>query len=469
MRRLTVIAVCCAATLAAPVARAGAASAAKALAELNAERAANGIPAGVSLMPRWSADCAAHDGYMSIHRALSSTEVVGSAGYSAGGAFAARSSALIHGSNWNHGNPYESAPIHLDQLLAPRLAQLGSADRAGYSCTTTFPGWTRADPAVPTTYSYPGDGGRIYANETAGERPFTPGELIGFPPRTLTGPYLVVLADAPGATPFNDSARLSDATLTGPSGAVAVRSADGATTVPDTSATLSAYTAPGGFIIPTTPLLPGATYRAHVLVTFAGVQSARDWSFVAQAVSPASSLLAVGQALSFRSRSPAPIRVSFSRSTGAAAPALTIAPGRSAHARLQPGTWQACAVQAAAQGFAGYERCLTIAVAGSAKLSLGRGAPNGRRLRFPLHFSSVLRGRTATLSVRMLLLSCVATKCRLKLGTTSIRKIVLGGPELGIGLPAIGEGVRVTFSTPAFQLGEIPFSAASAVRTFLRS
>jgi hypothetical protein len=469
MRRLSVIVACCAAILAAPVARAGAASAAKTLAELNAERAANGIPAGVSPMVRWSADCAAHDRYMSIHGALSSTEVVGAAGYSAGGAFAARSSALIRGSNWNRGDPYESAPIHLDQLLAPRLAQLGSADRAGYSCTTTFPGWTRAEPAVATVYTYPGNGGTIDANETAAERPFTPGELVGLRPRTLTGPYLIVLADAPGATPFNDPSRLSGATLTGPSGPVGVKTADGATPAPGTSATLSAYTAPGGFIIPTAPLVPGATYLAHALVTFAGIQSALDWSFVARAVNPASSLTAAGQVLSFRSRSPAPGRVSFTRSTGAGAPPLTISAGRSARARLAPGTWQACAVQTAVDGFASYERCLTIAVAGSAKLSLGPGAPSGRQLRFPLHFSSVLRGRAATLSVRMLLLSCVATKCKLKLGSTSTRKIVLGATELGIALPAIGGGVRVTVSTPTFQLGDVPFSAASATRTFLRS
>lgn len=469
MRRLPAIAACCAAILAAPVASAGAASAARALAVLNAERSGNGIPAGISLVRRWSADCTAHDRYMSIHGALSSNEVPGAAGYSAGGAFAARNSALIRGSDWGHGNPYESAPIHLDQLLAPRLAQLGSADRAGYSCTTTFPGWTRADAAAPTLYTYPGDGGTIYANETAVERPFTPGELIGVRPRALTGPYLIVLADAPAASPFNDAATLSGATLSGPAGPVPVKSADGATPVSSPSGTLAAYTSPGGFIIPTTPLTPGMTYRAHVLVTFAGVQSSRDWSFVAKAVDPTSSLIAAGEVLSFRSRSPAPIRVVFTRSSGAAARALTISSGRSAPARLSPGTWLACGTQAAAEGFSGYQRCLTIAVAARPFISLGRGTVSGPQLRLPLRFSSVLRGRTATVGAQTLMLSCVATRCRLKPAGTVTRRLVLGASRLRIALPPFGEGVRVTVSTPAFQLADVPWSAASASRKFLHS
>jgi hypothetical protein len=248
-----------------------------------------------------------------------------------------------------------------------------------------------------------------------------------------------------------------------------VKSADGTTPVGSPSATLAAYTSPGGFIIPTTPLTPGMTYRAHVLVTFAGVQSSHDWSFVARAVDPTSSLIAAGQVLSFRSRSPSPIRVVFTRSSGGVGPALTISSGRSASARLSPGTWEACGTQAAAEGFAGYQQCLTIAVAASPSISLGRGTVSGRQLRFPLRFSSVLHGRTATVAVQTQMLSCVATRCRLKPTGTVTRKLVLGASRLRIALPPLGEGVRVTVSTPAFQLADVPWSAASASRKFLHS
>ncbi len=123
---------------------AGAATAADAAATLNAERSANGIPAGITVDPQLSADCAAHDHYMAAGHGLTHQEVPGAAGYSTAGAYAASHSVLAEGTGWDNGNPYASAPLHLDQLLAPRLGVIGSADAAGFSCTTTFPGWTQA-------------------------------------------------------------------------------------------------------------------------------------------------------------------------------------------------------------------------------------------------------------------------------------------------------------------------------------
>ena len=81
------------------------------------------------------------------------------------------------------GDPYESAPLHLDQLLAPRLAVLGSADADGFSCTTTFPGWTRAAPASLTIYTYPGPGATIYASELAARAAVDPGPSSSASPR----------------------------------------------------------------------------------------------------------------------------------------------------------------------------------------------------------------------------------------------------------------------------------------------
>lgn len=286
MKRLLLIMSWAAIALATPVARA--ATADQTLAALNAQRAANGLPAGLTLNPTWSADCALHDHYMAIN-GLTHDEVKGNHGYTDGGAFAGRGAVISQGASWDHGNPYESAPIHLDQLLAPRLLSIGTADAEGYSCTTTFPGWSLTDPpglTRLTVYTYPGDGARIYPSETAVEDPWTPGDLVGIPHPARTGPYLYVLVDAPGQAPAFNPATLSGATLTGPSGPVAVKTVDGNTQIPGGGA-LAGYLSPGGFIIPVAPLTGGATYRAHVDVTFGGQTIAHDWTFTTSAVTPA--------------------------------------------------------------------------------------------------------------------------------------------------------------------------------------
>src|ERR1035437_7437420 len=376
MRSLLATIVCCATGLLALPAPAAAATARRAIAELNAQRAANGIPAGIGVKRSWSRDCAAHDRYMALNHVLSSAELRSAHGYTAGGAFAAANSVVIRGASWNAGDPYLSAPLHLDQLFAPRLLLAGSADVGGFSCTTTFPGWTRAAPSQATVYTYPGDGTTMQANETAREAPFTPGDLVGIRQPARTGPYLLVFADAPGASPLNDPAAparaphtaraaLGPPTLDGPTGPVAVRTVDGYTPLPGGSGIrLYRYTSPGGFIIPTAPLVPGARYHAQVEVTFAGQQLSHDWSFTATAVDPASRLSVSGTKLAFRSNSPASITLSFTSRGGSGAPPALLAPGDSLRVRLNPGIWQACGRQPATAGFGSFAKCVQIVISG---------------------------------------------------------------------------------------------------------
>jgi hypothetical protein len=371
MRRRAAILGCCTASLALTPADAGAARrasikeapASQAIAELNAQRAANGIPAAIVENLTWSADCAAHDHYMAITDTLINSETPGQIGYTTGGAFAAANSVLIGGASWSSGDPYDDAPLHLDQLLAPRLQAVGSADVDGYSCTTTFPGWTGPGPAAPTVYTYPGNGASAPAGEVASERPFTPGALVGITEGTRTGPYLIVLADAPGQSPFDNPATLSGATLTGPGGPVAIATVDGETPVPSPpNSTLDPLISPGGFIIPLVTLVPGATYQAHVLVSFAGAQTPYSWSFLATAVPPDSRLRFRARRLGFRSASPAPIHVTFTRRSGRHAPAITLRPGHRTHLSLAIGDWRVCGRQPAVQGFGAYRRCLALIV-----------------------------------------------------------------------------------------------------------
>jgi hypothetical protein len=444
----------------------------QAISVLNAQRTANGIPAGITENPTWSNDCLMHDEYMSLNGgALMHTETQGAPGYSAGGAFAGENSVLAQGAGWTVSNPYEHAPIHLDQLLAPRLDVVGSADDDGFSCTTTYPGWTRAAPDALSIYTYPGPGATIYASERAQEQPFTPGSLVGLSPRAHTGPNLLVFVDAPGQGATDNPAKLSDVVVTGPSGTVSAVTADGYTAIPRSdvagcpSATLSCFIAPGGFVVPVKPLRPGATYRVRMVVTFAGVSTPRRWSFSTAGLAPDSSLTLVGRRLRFSSRSSAGIVVKFSRANGAApAPQRTITPGHTYKLSLAPGSWLACGTQPAFRRYAGYQQCLTILVRGQPKLAFGAPRLHGLGIRFPISFSSVLHGRSATLTTTPLTAHCTTSgHCTTSAGVPSTRTVTLHGRVITLPLPAhAGEGYRLTLQTAAFELRETPWLAATA-------
>lgn len=441
-----------------------------AIAALSAQRAANGIPAGLAEDPALSSDCAAHDHYMAINHALTHTEIVSDPGYSTGGAYAGQNAVLTRGADWSSGNPYEFAPLHLDQLLAPRLAVLGSADAEGFSCTTTFPGWTRPDPAAVTVYTYPGPGATIYPSEVARELPWTPGDLVGIPQPKRTGPNILVLADAPGQSPKANPATLTGATLTGPAGPVEVKTVDGTTTVPSggPTSTLGKYISPGGFIIPVSPLVPGTTYRVHVVVGFAGAQTPHEWSFTTRGRNPQSLLRVGGTKLSFRSSSAQPIQVTFTRAGGARAPSRRILPSHSTRLRLNPGSWQACGIQAPAAGFAGYSTCIALTVTGRPSLRLGPPRISSSGLSFRVRFSPVLRRRSATLTLTPLSVVCHGRRCLSVAGHPSVRTVTLRSAPLRVGLPAVGHGIEVTLTTPAFQLRDAPWTAARAAFRYTR-
>jgi hypothetical protein len=468
MSRLAAIVGCAAALLAASAPATQAATAQQTIALLNAQRAGNGLPATIVEDPRLTSDCAAHDRYMALNHKLTHLEHTGDPGYTVGGTYAGKNAVLSRGANWDNGNPYESAPLHLDELLAPRLTSLGSADADGYSCTTTFPGWTGPDPVTTTVYTYPGDGSTIYPSEVAREQPWTPGELVGIPQPRRTGPYLLVFVDAPGQSPFNNPATLSDATLDGPTGPVAIATADGSTPVP-TGGTLGPYLYPGGFVIPHGPLAPATTYRAHVVVTFAGVQTPHDWSFTTSGGDPHSKLTASHGTLSFASRSPQPVHVTFTRSGGGRAPPLTIQPGATVRLSLSPGSWQACGHQPATAVYSGYGGCVTIIVTGVPKLRLSSGRVRGHRVQFSVSYSAVLRGRRATLTVTPLIVRCAGGTCAKIPGTPSTRRLVLGTRPISLPLPARGHGLELDLDTSAFQLRDAPWTAAHASVSFLRA
>ncbi len=240
-----------------PPAGADQVGATQAIAALNAQRAAHGLPGDLTEQPEWSAACAAHRDYVAANGDDAGDphdETPGRPGYTPAGQAAARSSVL--GGTWaaDGANPYEAAPIELMQLLAPGFAQTGYAP----GCMWTWPGYTRTEPESTALYSYPGPNAAIYAGEVAADSPFVPGDFVGLPEGTTTGPHLYVFAFGL----YSGDVTITAARLTGPRGDVPVATVDNSTV--GSPGDLGVLLPPGGIVIPRQPLQVGASYRAVV-------------------------------------------------------------------------------------------------------------------------------------------------------------------------------------------------------------
>jgi hypothetical protein len=336
--RLTVRArlalLCVGTALAAGVhAQVGWATPADMVAELNAKREANGIPAGITLRDDWTQACKQHTEYMSLNSGQTHNEEPGKPGYTPEGAWAGRNSVL--------GGPFEEAPFHLIQLLAPQLAEMGVYG----SCLTTWPGYTRPAPPIPVIYTYPGDGTRIYYKMRASEDP-APGQFLGLNPFDYTGPHIYVLPFGVG------TGRITAASLTGPAGPVKVGWVDSST--PNLG---GSYLSMGGIVIPAKPLRPKTTYRASVtFVSDKGESLKHDWSFQTFKRDP-DFWIRPQSTINVHSKSPAPVTLTVSR-----LPSGRVLARRKVHSN-QPwnpklgGRVRVCAVQPANDDYEGAQEC----------------------------------------------------------------------------------------------------------------
>lgn len=240
---------------------AGAASTARIIALLNAQRAANGIPAGIGEDAAWTAACKAHDAYEHANNAFGHSETEGKPGYSAAGNLIAQTSVLAEGIDWGPGDPYDNAPYHLFDLLNPRISVTGAADADGFGCVEIELGTLRTPPAKVVAYSYPGNRRRdVPVSETAREQPMTPAQTVGLG-TGATGPNLLVYFDGPWTN--GSRAQIAAASMSSPAGAVALRWID------NTTSDLLAPT--GAILVPVKPLRAGTTYRVRVRGTVTGV------------------------------------------------------------------------------------------------------------------------------------------------------------------------------------------------------
>lgn len=228
------------------------------LAWLNAQRAQWGLPAGLREAPEWSQACAAHDAYEALNAGdLTHYEQTDRPGYSEGGAWAGEHSILAGDSPaWGpESNPWNDAPIHLNQLMTPDLQVVGIDDSHGKQCVTTWPGMTRVPPPRGTVDTYPGDGTvGIPPAEFASEAPTVPGEEVGI--KGLAGRELFVYEEGTGITYCGDSLDIESASLRSPGGPVEVRWVD-------QTSRIGGYLT-GGIVIPVKPLDAHTSYTATV-------------------------------------------------------------------------------------------------------------------------------------------------------------------------------------------------------------
>jgi hypothetical protein len=264
---------------------AGAISASQVIAQLNGERAMNGIPAGITEDKAASSACAAHNRYEHLNHALTHEEVPGKPGYSKAGAAAGRTADIASGSTWTtRSNPFQSAPLHLADLLNPNLESIGFNSSYGFTCVTVLQplaGFRLNPPAKPIGYTYPGNGRSNWpVSERAGEGPFTPGDELGLPQPTTTGPYLMAFFAGPWA-PIPGAAQVyvRSASLGSRHGKVKIKIADASVKVRVVSGrapSLGLFLGSCAMLIPVKPLSKSTTYTAqitgYVKATSLGIQ-----------------------------------------------------------------------------------------------------------------------------------------------------------------------------------------------------
>src|SRR5262245_59662572 len=111
-----------------------------ALAVLNAERARLGISGQLVENTEGSRRCALHNRYMALNDSFGHGQDQESPGYADDGSWAGKNSVRAMGLQFSIAS-FASAPLHLLQLLSPRLREIGVAATDGYVCVTTWPGY----------------------------------------------------------------------------------------------------------------------------------------------------------------------------------------------------------------------------------------------------------------------------------------------------------------------------------------
>jgi hypothetical protein len=433
-------------------------SGATAVAALNAQRAANGIPADLVERTDWTKACRAQ---------LRNVERTGGPGYATQGTFTVTNAALARDIWTKKHDPWARMPVQQMALLSPLLTQLGASSTRNYVCATTRPGYLRPAPARPALYTYPGDGAAAvpYSQFSYG-LPLTPGDAVGLPAGFSTGPNLLVMAD------INGQAKIIDASLVGPTGPVEIH------TVDNTVAQIGDFLAPGGIIIPVDPLKPGRAYTASATVSVLGHVLSRQWSFTTLKADPQTLLFVSSAAVldraapggirqgsvAVRTSSPAPVRVSVA-AVGQTIGEHDFASGDTWTPPQTPGSYVACAHQDATDDYAAFDRCAPLRIRDLAsfvhptRVSI-KAAIVGRMLRYKLVVTPALRRRVTLRARRQVNGSWHTFRTVTRDARLILTRTVTARPT--------DRAVQMVVSVPSGRLGAETYRAATVTKTIHR-
>jgi hypothetical protein len=247
-------------------------SAPEAIAYLNEQRAANGIPGTLVEEPELSQGCLNHvSQYVPAKGQFPHTELASQPGYTALGKRAAMNSDLaFRGPQYEwwgpESTPWVNAPLHLGALFFPQAtsAWFGEAVRGLETRSCMGVNGSLSSSSTPTFYSVPGNGAKnVPFAWNAVEEPYTPGQAVGIPQGTTTGPYIILYPSSPAVV-------FSSASLAGPNGEAIPTVAVPPTTAAPASAGWPQATTLGGpgaetFVIVRAPLAKDSHYvlEAH--------------------------------------------------------------------------------------------------------------------------------------------------------------------------------------------------------------
>jgi hypothetical protein len=160
---------------------------------LNAERAANGIPGGIALNAAWTTGCKHHLNYEALnHINFTHVEEAGKPGFTKDGQLAGATGDQQYGlGGWDAGDPFDRLPLHLANLMAPTLQQIGAYESDGRSCVMISLGNTRQITSNKLFIATAGGRAHTPASENVhNEEPASPGDAVGLRQGTTTGPTI---------------------------------------------------------------------------------------------------------------------------------------------------------------------------------------------------------------------------------------------------------------------------------------
>lgn len=238
-------------------------------------------------------------------------------------------------------SPWTNAPLHQISMYDPRMDTAGDANVDGQACMGL--GGDANQPASGVTfYAFVWEGGHsnVPPSETVpGEGPFAPQQLVGIPAGLATGPQPLLFPEGMGPAPHAMSWSLTDASGTPVPN---VQFAD------STAAAAAGYPfyflSQGGVMIPPV-LATDTTYHGTVVwePSGGGATATQTFSFTTGAMSNTVTIGAdvVQTTVYINVRTPAPnpsVHISGSQN-------LTLTPNANgwAQATLSPGAWTACA------------------------------------------------------------------------------------------------------------------------------